>query len=102
MYVLVTTVIQNIIMIQVDVSQPVLLVASMEIAQNQINAPVMLVISRTIRIPMGVYQTVPEGVRMECVLLRTHALAMKVSLLIRTKGVRHPVQEVVSMGTALH
>jgi hypothetical protein len=74
----------------------------MDIAQNQTNAPVMLVISRTRRIPVSVYQIVPKGVRMEHVLLQTHALAMKVSQMIWTEGVCHHVQKVVSMGIALH
>jgi hypothetical protein len=61
----------------------------------------MLVISRTIRIQIDVYQIVLEDVRMESALLQTSALAMMVSLLIRSGVVCHPVQKVVSMGTAL-
>jgi hypothetical protein len=69
MYVLVIVVIQNIIMIQVNVSHSVLLAALMEIAQNQTSAPVMLVISRTTGTQINVYPTVQKGVRMEHVLL---------------------------------
>jgi hypothetical protein len=74
----------------------------METAYSQINAPVMLVISRNIRIHIDVYQIVPEVVRMEPALLQTSVLAMKVSWLIRTRVVCQPVQKVVSMGTALY
>jgi hypothetical protein len=74
----------------------------METAQNLINAPAMLVISTIIRIPTDAYQIVLKGVRMVSALLQINALAMKVSLMIRTRGVCHHVQEDVSMETALH
>lgn len=102
MYVLVIMVTQNMTQIKANVSHFALLPASMEIAYNQINAPAMLVISRAIRIRIDVYQIVPEVVRMEPALLQTSAFAMKVSWLIRTRVVCHPVQKVVSMGTALY
>jgi hypothetical protein len=101
-YALVSVVIQNIAKIQVSVSHFVLLIALMEAAQSLINAPALLVISDIIRIPTDVYQIVLKGVRMVCALLRIHALAMKVSLMMRTRDVCHSVQEVVSMETALH
>jgi hypothetical protein len=74
----------------------------METAQNLINASAMLVISDIMRIPIDVYQIVLRGVRMVYALLQMHALAMKVSLMMRTRDVYHSVQEVVSMETALH
>ena len=102
MYVLVIMVTQNMTQIKTNVSQFAMLSASMEIAYNQINAPAMQVISWTIRIHIDVYQIVPEVVKTEPALLQTSALAMKVSSLIRTRVVCHPVQKVVSMGTALY
>jgi hypothetical protein len=101
MYVLVMMVTQNMTQIQANVFQFALSPASMDIANNQINAPAILVISRTISIHIDVYQIVLEGVRMEPAVLQTSALAMKVSLLIRIGVVCHPVQKVVSTGTAL-
>lgn len=102
MYVFVIMVTQNMTQIKANVSQFALLPASMDIAYNQINAPAMLVISRTTRIHIDVYQIVLEVVRMEPALLQTSAPAMTVSQLIRIRVVCHPVQKVVSMGTALY
>jgi cell shape-determining protein MreD len=100
-YVLVSEVIQNITKIQIIVSHFVLLVALMETAQNPTNAPVILVMSSTIRIPIDVCQIVRKGVKMVCACLQIHALAMKALLMIRTRAVFHSVQKVVSMETAL-
>jgi len=102
MYVLVIMVTQNMTQFKTNVSQFAMLPASMEIAYNLINATAMLVISWTIRIHIDVYQIVPEVVTTEPALLQTSALATKVSWLIRTRIVCHPVQKVVSMGTALY
>jgi cell shape-determining protein MreD len=100
-YVLVSVVIQNITKIQIIVSHFVLLVALMETAQNPTNAPVILVISDIIRIPIDVYQIALKGVKMVYALLQIHALAMKALLIIRARAVFPSVQKVVSMETAL-
>lgn len=102
MYARVTTVTLRIFIMMPFVDLYVSKGVSMVTALNLTNASAMLVISDIIRIPIDVYQIVIRDVRMVYALLQIHALAMKVSVLMRTRDVCHSVQEVVSMGTALH